>query len=544
MPTFSEYLEKLRSHRAARLYQLDPKKDYQLNLDDYLPWIERNGLSSALVINPGNPTGQFIPLRRMLQFLERARKLSLVIVDESFVDFAGDPVPSLLGHADAYENLLLVRSMSKHCGVPGLRLGYCYTANQRIQKHLRRVIPVWNINSLAEYFLSLLPATDPPITRPGEAYQRDALARRGARADSRFPCLSHGGKLRPAPDRERLDGPQAPEAASRAIPDLRAGLLQQSGHGRPTHPRGFPGSRPRTPNSCGHSRSWHGRGRRIRGDNAEIPEGKAEMKPRVVVVSRRLLRKNKWVNWVSEIHMSLLMSEGLQPVVVPIPEETQDHLADYARRDGGSLMVEGGDIHPRYYEGESPDTELDELDELKDGYEFWFCRRSLERHVPILGICRGIQLLNVIQGGTLHENVMKEKSSTLKHVDIDDYDDYRHAVRVSRERRSTIGMDSTSSRSTATTTRGSKNWGRPLSPWPFPPTASSRPSTPRRIRSKSACNSTRSACCLPTPATAVSTTLSPRPSKRTTTLTRLTRWSILEPAPPHRRPLHLFLDFC
>ena len=70
VPTFSEYLEKLRSHRAARLYQLDPKKDYQLNLDDYLPWIERNGLSSALVINPGNPTGQFIPLRRMLQLVK------------------------------------------------------------------------------------------------------------------------------------------------------------------------------------------------------------------------------------------------------------------------------------------------------------------------------------------------------------------------------------------------------------------------------------------------------------------------------------------
>ena len=115
------------------------------------------------------------------------------------------------------------------------------------------------------------------------------------------------------------------------------------------------------------------------------------MKPRVVVVSRRLLRKNKWVNWVSEIHMSLLMSEGLQPVVVPIPEEAEDHLADYADGMAGLLMVEGGDIHPRYYEGKNPDTELDEL---KDGYEFWFCRRSIERRVPILGICRGIQLLN------------------------------------------------------------------------------------------------------------------------------------------------------
>ena len=160
VPTFSEYLEKLRSHRAARLYWLDPKNDYQLDLDEYLPWIEQNGLSSALLINPGNPTGQFIPLKRMLRFLDRARKLPLVIVDESFIDFAGVRVPSLLPHADAYENLLIVRSMSKHCGVPGLRLGYCYTVNERIQKHLRRIIPVWNINSIAEYFLSLLPPTD------------------------------------------------------------------------------------------------------------------------------------------------------------------------------------------------------------------------------------------------------------------------------------------------------------------------------------------------------------------------------------------------
>ena len=61
VPTFSEYLEKLRNHRAAHFYWLDPKKDYRLDLDDYLPWIEQKGLSSALVINPGNPTGQFIP---------------------------------------------------------------------------------------------------------------------------------------------------------------------------------------------------------------------------------------------------------------------------------------------------------------------------------------------------------------------------------------------------------------------------------------------------------------------------------------------------
>ena len=50
--------------------------------------------------------------------------------------------------------------MSKHCGVPGLRLGYCYSANLYILNRLRRFIPTWNLNTLAQYFLSLLPSTD------------------------------------------------------------------------------------------------------------------------------------------------------------------------------------------------------------------------------------------------------------------------------------------------------------------------------------------------------------------------------------------------
>jgi histidinol-phosphate/aromatic aminotransferase/cobyric acid decarboxylase-like protein len=50
--------------------------------------------------------------------------------------------------------------MSKHCGVPGLRLGYCYSANLYVLNRLRRFVPTWNLNTLAQYFLSLLPATD------------------------------------------------------------------------------------------------------------------------------------------------------------------------------------------------------------------------------------------------------------------------------------------------------------------------------------------------------------------------------------------------
>jgi threonine-phosphate decarboxylase len=159
IPTFGEYIEKMKDLRNAELYPLDPEDGYQLRLDDYLAWVQKRKLECLLVINPGNPTGQFIPLEEMVEFLHRARDLELVIVDESFIDFSGDPIPSLLPLADQFTNLLIVRSMSKHCGVPGLRLGYCYSANLYILNRLRRFVPTWNLNTLAQYFLSLLPGT-------------------------------------------------------------------------------------------------------------------------------------------------------------------------------------------------------------------------------------------------------------------------------------------------------------------------------------------------------------------------------------------------
>jgi threonine-phosphate decarboxylase len=160
VPTFGEYIEKLRDHRDAELYLLDPAQGYQLRLAEYLAWVRERNLKALLVINPGNPTGQLISLDEMVDFLHRANDCELVIVDESFIDFAGDPVPSLLPVADRFSNLLLVRSMSKHCGVPGLRLGYCYSGNLYILNRLRRLIPTWNLNTLAQYFLSLLSHSD------------------------------------------------------------------------------------------------------------------------------------------------------------------------------------------------------------------------------------------------------------------------------------------------------------------------------------------------------------------------------------------------
>jgi threonine-phosphate decarboxylase len=160
VPTFGEYIEKLRDPAAAELFVLDRGRDYRLDLVDYLAWGRERGVKALLIINPGNPTGQLHSLDEMVDFLERARDMDLIVVDESFIDFAGDPIPSLLPVADRFHNLLIVRSMSKHYGVPGLRLGFCYSRNRPLLQRLRRLVPTWHLNILAEYFLTLLPSTD------------------------------------------------------------------------------------------------------------------------------------------------------------------------------------------------------------------------------------------------------------------------------------------------------------------------------------------------------------------------------------------------
>jgi len=68
------------------------------------------------------------------------------------------------------------------------------------------------------------------------------------------------------------------------------------------------------------------------------------------------------------------------------------------------ILSGGGDIHPKFYNEElSPETRR--ILEKRDEFELTLCKKALEMDMPVLGICRGIQLLNVAAGGTLHQHV-------------------------------------------------------------------------------------------------------------------------------------------
>ncbi|KAL5726534.1 hypothetical protein ACHQM5_009572 [Ranunculus cassubicifolius] len=170
--------------------------------------------------------------------------------------------------------------------------------------------------------------------------------------------------------------------------------------------------------------------------------------PRVCIVSRRTVRKNRIVDSVGEYHLDLIVGYGAVPIIVP--RVTGVHmLLDSFEPIHGVVLCEGEDIDPALYESEMSVLSSEELEEIrkshasdttidqeKDSIELTLAKLCLERNIPCLGICRGSEVLNVACGGTLYLDVEKELSKKceenqkVKHMDYSNYDGHRHVVKV------------------------------------------------------------------------------------------------------------------
>lgn len=151
VPTFQEYINRLapESVHQYRLpldtFRCDPEKLAKTALD--------TGSDTLVIVNPNNPTGGIIEKKMLLSLLSSyAACFRFIVVDESFIDFA-DRNHSLSDQIQRFPNLVIVKSMGKTYGVSGLRLGYMYSASPDIKTALEDLIPIWNINSMAEFFM-------------------------------------------------------------------------------------------------------------------------------------------------------------------------------------------------------------------------------------------------------------------------------------------------------------------------------------------------------------------------------------------------------
>lgn len=156
-PTFEEYPNRLNKNNIVPFY---PKnRNFSYHRKDLTDFYDNTDIKALLVINPDNPSGNFMDKDEILKLADWAEKKQIrLIVDESFVDFADAPEPqTLLSEMilQKYKHLAVVKSISKSFGVPGLRLGVIGSADEGLIDFIKNDIAIWNINSVAEFYLQI-----------------------------------------------------------------------------------------------------------------------------------------------------------------------------------------------------------------------------------------------------------------------------------------------------------------------------------------------------------------------------------------------------
>lgn len=156
-PSFEEYAN--RKNKDELVAFVPDNVDYTYTADDLMEFYDNKDIETLLIINPDNPSGNYIKKADVLRICQwaKVRKIRLV-VDESFVDFVDvEEDRSLLEQELLNENphLFVVKSISKSYGVPGLRLGIIASGDKEKIAAMKKDVAIWNINSFAEFYMQI-----------------------------------------------------------------------------------------------------------------------------------------------------------------------------------------------------------------------------------------------------------------------------------------------------------------------------------------------------------------------------------------------------
>jgi histidinol-phosphate/aromatic aminotransferase/cobyric acid decarboxylase-like protein/choline kinase len=156
-PTFEEYPN--RSNQDSIIPYVANNKDYRYSADDLIGYFQNQDITSLLLINPDNPSGNFIPISDVLRLAAWCKGRNVkFFVDESFVDFTNGFENNSLLHNNILEsnhNLVVVKSISKSYGVPGIRLGVMASSDIDLISKIKKDVSIWNINSFAEFYMQI-----------------------------------------------------------------------------------------------------------------------------------------------------------------------------------------------------------------------------------------------------------------------------------------------------------------------------------------------------------------------------------------------------
>ena len=167
-PTFEEYPNRYWGEGKECVVYIPEKEDLSYDKDDIIHFFSDQELNALVLVNPDNPTGNYIPHDDILKLVEWSSERNIkLIVDESFVDFSDELDATLIREdiLNKYPSLYVMKSISKSYGVPGLRLGVLASADEAVISYMKKDVAIWNINSFAEFYLQI-----------EEKYRKDYIA--------------------------------------------------------------------------------------------------------------------------------------------------------------------------------------------------------------------------------------------------------------------------------------------------------------------------------------------------------------------------------
>lgn len=158
-PTFEEYPNRLIAERVEAF--VPQNKMFRYDEDDLIGYFSEHKVNTLLLINPDNPSGNFVPVKGVHRVAQWCEDNGIrFILDESFVDFSvGYENNTFLRNdiLEKYPHMAVMKSISKSYGVPGLRLGVLCSADEALIAGLKKQVSIWNINSFAEFFMQIYP---------------------------------------------------------------------------------------------------------------------------------------------------------------------------------------------------------------------------------------------------------------------------------------------------------------------------------------------------------------------------------------------------
>jgi histidinol-phosphate/aromatic aminotransferase/cobyric acid decarboxylase-like protein len=158
IPTFSPYYEFVREDTEVIFHQLKKEDNFCLDVESFCRRAKESGVDTAVIINPNNPDGGYIKNSDIAYICNELGDIPNLIIDESFIHFTYEDSTYDFSSSEQlvkkYDNVIIIKSMSKDFGIAGIRAGYCVMDKQKVETLLKNGY-LWNVNGLTEFFFNL-----------------------------------------------------------------------------------------------------------------------------------------------------------------------------------------------------------------------------------------------------------------------------------------------------------------------------------------------------------------------------------------------------